>query len=99
MLKAFRERHDYLVGALNEIPGVECLPGAGTFYAFPNVSGAIEARGLTDDGALTELLLNEAGVAVVPGAAFGAPGYVRLSFACSLETLQDAVGRIRAVLG
>jgi len=95
MLTAFKERHDYLVGALNEIPGFDCLPGAGTFYAFPNVSGAIQAHGLADDAALTELLLNEAGVAVVPGSAFGAPGYIRLSFACSLDTLKEAVARIR----
>jgi aspartate aminotransferase len=99
MLAAFRERHDYLVAALNEIPGVECLPGAGTFYAFPNVSEACKAHGLADDSALTELLLNEAEVAVVPGLAFGAPGYVRLSFACSLDTLKEAVRRIRKVLG
>ncbi len=99
MLVAFRERHDYVVGALNEIPGVACLPGAGTFYAFPNVSEACESHGLADDSALTELLLNEAEVAVVPGVAFGAPGYVRLSFACSLETLQEAIARIRKVLG
>ena len=99
MLVAFRERHDYVVGALNEIPGVACLPGAGTFYAFPNVSEACESHGLADDSALTELLLNKAEVAVVPGVAFGAPGYVRLSFACSLETLQEAIARIRKVLG
>jgi len=99
MLVAFRERHDYVVGALNEIPGVACLPGAGTFYAFPNVSEACKSHGLADDSALTELLLNEAEVAVVPGAAFGAPGYVRLSFACGLDTLKDAISRIRKVLG
>jgi aspartate aminotransferase len=99
MVKAFRERHDYLVGALNEIPGFQCLPGAGTFYAFPNVAGAIQAKGLADDTALSEVLLKEAEVALVPGSAFGAPGYIRLSFACSLETLQEAVKRIRRVLG
>ena len=99
MGKAFRERHDYLVEALNEIQGIECLPGAGTFYAFPNAAKAIDARGLADDTALAELLINEAGVALVPGSAFGATGYVRLSFACSLETLQDAISRIRKVLG
>jgi aspartate aminotransferase len=99
MLVAFRERHDYLVGALNELPGVHCLPGAGTFYAFPNVSGACEALGLADDSALTELLLNEAEVAVVPGVAFGAPGYVRLSFACGLDTLKTAIDRMRKALG
>jgi len=98
MTTAFKERHDYLVGALNDIDGFKCAPGAGTFYAFPDVSGAIEAKGLPDDGALCELLLNEAGVAVVPGSAFGAPGYIRLSFATSLDILQEAVSRIRRVL-
>ena len=99
MLVAFRERHDYLVDALNGIPGLQCLPGAGTFYAFPDAAEAISAKGLADDTALAELLLNEAGVALVPGSAFGAPGYLRLSFACGLDTLKDAVGRIRKVLG
>ncbi|RMF98168.1 MAG: pyridoxal phosphate-dependent aminotransferase [Gammaproteobacteria bacterium] len=99
MVRAFRERHDYLVAALNEIPGLHCLPGAGTFYAFPNAAEAIAAKGLADDTALAELLLNEANVALVPGSAFGAPGYLRLSFACGLETLQEAIRRIRRVLG
>ncbi len=99
MCRAFRERHDYIVAALNRIPGLQCIESAGTFYAFPNASGAIKARGLKDDLALSELLLNEAEVAVVPGSAFGAPGYIRLSFACSLDTLKEAVRRIGRVLG
>ena len=82
----------------NPEPGVSCLPGAGTFYAFPEVSGAIESLGAKDDAALAELILNEADVALVPGSAFGAPGYVRFSFACSLETLQEAIARIRRLL-
>lgn len=99
MNKAFKERHDYVVAALNGIPGFKCLPSAGTFYAFPNVSEAIRAKGLKDDLALSELLLNEVEVAVVPGSAFGAPGYLRLSFACSLDTLKEAIRRIRRVIG
>ena len=99
MVIAFRQRHDYLVGALNEISGFSCLPGAGTFYAFPDVSEAVAAKGLKNDTELSELLLNEAGVAVVPGNAFGAPGYIRLSFACGMDTLKDAVSRIKAVIG
>jgi aspartate aminotransferase len=99
MTKAFRERHDYVVAALNKIPGFKCLPSAGTFYAFPNVSDALRAKGLKDDLALSELLLNSGDVAVVPGSAFGAPGYLRLSFACSLETLQEAIRRITRVIG
>jgi len=96
---AFKQRHDYVVAALNEIRGFVCLPGAGTFYAFPNVTGAIENKGLADDAALATLLLNEAEVALVPGSAFGAPGYLRLSFACGLDTLREAVGRMQRVLG
>jgi aspartate aminotransferase len=99
MTRAFKERHDYVVAALNGIPGFKCLPSAGTFYAFPNVSGALQAKGLKDDLALSELLLNSGEVAVVPGSAFGAPGYLRLSFACSLDTLKEAIRRITRVIG
>ena len=95
MTTAYRDRHDYLVPALNSIPGFECRPGEGTFYAFPRVSGALERLGLADDTHLTEHLINAADVALVPGSAFGAPGYLRLSFACSMATLQDAVERIK----
>ncbi len=98
MNKAFKQRHDFVVAALNTIPGVSCLPGAGTFYAFADVAGAIEALGLKDDNAFAEYLLVEAGVAVVPGSGFGAPGHIRISFACSMATLEDAMQRIaRAV--
>ena len=87
-----------MVPALNAIPGFECRPGEGTFYAFPRVQQAIEACGLEDDVEFTEFLLNEADVAVVPGTAFGAPGYIRLSFACAMEDLEESVQRInRAV--
>jgi len=99
MCAAFRQRHDYLVAALNRLPGVHCLPGAGTFYAFPDVSEAIAALdGISGDIQFSEMLLEKAEVAVVPGSAFGAPGHVRLSFACGLDTLERAVQRIAAVL-
>ena len=98
MNAAFKERHDFVVHGLNSLPGVSCLPGAGTFYAFADVSRAIAALGCRDDGEFTELLLNEAGVAVVPGSGFGAPGHIRLSFACALATLESALARIARVL-
>jgi len=98
MNEAFRQRHDYVVGALNALPGVSCLPGAGTFYAFADVSKAMAALGCATDGEFAELLLNEGGVAVVPGSGFGAPGHMRISFACSLQTLEKAVERIGRVL-
>ena len=98
MCIAYRRRHDFIIAALNDIPGFECRPGEGTFYAFPRVQDAVQRLGLADDTALTELLINEADVACVPGAAFGAPGYIRVSFACSLETLEEAVNRLNRVL-
>jgi len=98
MNQAFKERRDFVVRALNAMPGVSCLPGAGTFYAFAEVSRAMAALGCRDDNEFTELLLNDAGVAVVPGSGFGAPGHIRLSFACSMQTLEKALDRIARVL-
>jgi aspartate aminotransferase len=98
MNRAFKERHDYIVAALNTLPGVSCLPASGAFYAFADVRGAMKNLGMRDDNAFCEHLLNKAGVAVVAGSGFGAPGHMRLSFACSLETLRKAVDRMRAVL-
>jgi aspartate aminotransferase len=98
MNEAFKERRDFVVRALNALPGVSCLPGAGTFYAFADTSRAMASLGCRDDGEFTEMLLNEAGVAVVPGSGFGAPGHMRLSFACSLQTLEKALDRMARVL-
>jgi len=100
MVKAFRERHVYVVNELNKIPGVKCIMAGGAFYAFPDARGAIaklHQRGTikaATDIALSEYLLEHAGVAVVPGSAFGSEGYMRLSFATSMENLQNAISRI-----
>jgi len=98
MVAAYKERSDYIVKALNEIPGFECRNGEGAFYAFPQVTGAMQEKGLAEDNDLVKLLLNEADVVMVPGTPFGAPGYVRISFACSIDELEKAVARIRATL-
>jgi aspartate aminotransferase len=98
MNRAFKERHDFVVAGLNSLPGVSCLPGAGTFYAFADVRGAMRNLGLRDDSSFCEYLLNKALVAVVAGSGFGAPGHMRLSFACSKDMLEKAIARIRAVL-
>ena len=95
MTAAYQRRHDYVVSALNDIPGFECRPGEGTFYAFPRVVAAIEALGLKNDVEFAEFLVAKADVSLVAGSAFGAPGYVRLSFACSMETLVEALQRIK----
>jgi aspartate aminotransferase len=98
MNRHFKARHDWLVAALNSLPGVSCLPGFGTFYAFANVKGAMEKLGCADDNAFAEKLITDALVAVVPGSGFGAPDHMRLSFACSMETLEKAIERMRAIL-
>lgn len=99
MLAAFKERCDWLTNALNELPGVECVSGDGAFYAYPCFKGAMAAMGIEDDVAFAEKMLQEAGVAMVPGSAFGTPGYMRLSYATSLDTLKAAVARLKAALG
>ena len=98
MNEAFRARHEYIVQALNTLPGVSCRPASGAFYAFADVSQAIKALGLKDDNEFASYLINKVGVAVVPGSGFGAPGHMRISFACSRQTLENAVQRMRQAL-
>ena len=99
MLKAFKERHDFVVGRLNAINGIKCLPSDGTFYAFADFREAIANRdGINNDLELADYLLNEAKVALVPGSAFGAEGYMRLSYATSMENLDQALSRIEFAL-
>ncbi len=98
MVSAFKERHDYVVDRLNQIQGLQCLPSQGAFYSFPNCQEAIAALGLADDLAFAEHLISESGVALIPGSAFGAPGYMRLSFATSRENLATALDRIEQAI-
>lgn len=99
MQQAFRQRHDYLIDALNGLPGFSALPGDGAFYAFPDVSEAMARLDMDNDVEFATWLLENAGVAVVPGTPFGAPGHVRFSFATSMDVLQDAIDRIARALG
>ncbi len=105
MLKAFRERHVFVVNELNKMPGVRCIMAGGAFYAFPDMRGAIanlHQRGkikAATDIAFSEYLLEQGGVAVVPGSAFGSEGYARLSFATSMDNLKQALERIAKALG
>ena len=95
MLEAFKNRHDQVIQGLNAIEGISCLPSDGTFYAFPNVEGLIERlEGINNDLELAEYILEQAEVALVPGSAFGCPGYMRLSFATSMENLDEALRRL-----
>ncbi|MBW8873403.1 MAG: pyridoxal phosphate-dependent aminotransferase [Acidobacteria bacterium] len=97
MLAEYRARREMLVPLLNDIPGFRCRPPEGAFYAFPDVSACFRP-GRADSIALAEYLLEEAGVATVPGAAFGAAAHLRLSFACSRATLAEGLERIAAAL-
>lgn len=94
MLNAYKERHDLMHKTLNEIKGIHCIASDGTFYLYPNMSEAIARLGLKDDLAMTELLLEKGHVAVVPGSAFGTPGYIRISIATSMDNLQRAIDRM-----
>jgi aspartate aminotransferase len=105
MVEAFKKRNRFVTGALNAIPGVNCLLSEGAFYAFADMREAIarlNAKGVLSDPsdiALSEYLLEDAGVAVVPGSAFGSEGYIRLSFATAMANLENALSRIAKVLG
>ena len=104
MLEAFRERHTYVVDRFNAMPGLKCIKAGGAFYAFPDARVAIanlhKAGKITaaSDMALSEYLLEKVGVAVVPGSAFGAEGYFRISFATSMDNLRNALDRIEQAL-
>ena len=95
MVKAFKQRHDYLVEQLQQIDGVEVVPADGTFYLFPSVAGVMARKNIQSDIEFAEKLLQEVGIALVPGSAFGTPGCIRLSFATSLDTLKNAVARLK----
>jgi aspartate aminotransferase len=97
MIAEYRARRELLIPLLNEIPGFQCRPPLGAFYAFPNVAAAF-GPGRQGSVELSELLLEKARVAVVPGAAFGADDHIRISFACSRAELLAGLERIAAVL-
>ncbi|MGY4770611.1 pyridoxal phosphate-dependent aminotransferase [Kribbella sp. CWNU-51] len=102
MKKAFDRRRQTMVTLLNEIPGVVCPEPTGAFYAYPSVKGVlgkeINGRTPSTSAELAEIILDEAEVAVVPGEAFGAPGYLRLSYALGDADLAEGVGRIAKLL-
>ncbi|EIJ42106.1 aspartate/tyrosine/aromatic aminotransferase [Beggiatoa alba B18LD] len=98
MVKVFKERHDFVLAELLKIEGVQCEASQGTFYIFPSFQGVIARKGMKNDLELSEFLIEKAGVALVPGSAFGAEGYVRLSFATSMDNLKKALERMQAAL-
>jgi aspartate/methionine/tyrosine aminotransferase len=103
MREVFDRRRLTMVSMLSEAPGVTCPTPEGAFYCFPSVKGALgreyRSRRPTTSAELAELILDEAEVAVVPGEAFGAPGYLRLSYALGDDDLVEGVRRIQSLLG
>lgn len=96
MMVEFKKRHDFVVAELNSIDGIACLPTDGTFYVFPNVEKLIDKLdGIDDDLQFAEYLIEKAGVALVPGSAFGCPGHIRISIATSMANLENALARIK----
>ncbi len=98
MLAAYQRRADWLIPALNEISGITCSPPEGAFYAFPNVQQLMVNGGFATSKEVADELLNRYAVVVTDGAAFGAEGYLRLSYATSLDVLQEAVTRLRQMV-
>ncbi len=99
MRHEYKRRYEYLLGALNDIDGVECEECNGAFYAFPSFKGVIDRMpDIRDDVDLAEWMLENAGVGMVPGTAFGAPGHLRLSYATSMENLHACIRKIRAAI-
>ena len=96
MCVEFKKRHDYVVAELNSIDGIECLETDGTFYVFPNVQKLIDRLdGINNDLEFSDYLIEKAGVALVPGSAFGSEGHIRISIATSMTNLQNALERIK----
>ncbi len=94
MRQAFEERLNKVFDQLIAIPGVSCVKPKGAFYLFPNVSEAVKLNGFNDVDAWVEAILEEEKVALVPGSGFGAPNNVRLSYATSLDAIEEALTRI-----
>ena len=96
--KEFEQRKNYIVEKLNEIPEITCFDPQGAFYVFPNVSGCygkeFNGKALNNSLDFTEFILDEAKVAVVPGVAFGADNYVRISYATSMDDIVKGINRI-----
>lgn len=98
MVQIFKQRHDFVLAELLKIDGVECTPSDGTFYIFPNFQNVMNRMGMNSDIAFSEMLIEKAGVALVPGSAFGSAGSGRISFATSMENLEKAMQRLQQTL-
>ena len=98
-VNTFKERHDFIIKALKEIDGIEILESEGTFYTFPDMNNIINRlQNISNDIELAKFFIEEAGVAMVPGSAFGIPGCMRISFATNIENIKEGIRRIKDIL-
>lgn len=98
VVAVLKQRHDFVYGRLAKMEAVRCVPSQGTFYIFADIHEVLDRLGGATDVELSELLIEEARVAVVPGSAFGAPGHLRISFATSMDNLESAMARLAKVM-
>ncbi|HXI03618.1 MAG TPA: pyridoxal phosphate-dependent aminotransferase [Candidatus Saccharimonadales bacterium] len=99
MIREYARRREVILDGLRGIDGVTCLVPQGAFYVFPNVTGTYAKLGVSDSASVAKVLLEKANVAAVPGEAFGAPGYLRLSYALAIDRIREGIERIRRALG
>lgn len=99
MTSAYKERHDHIIKELTKMPGINVFPSDGTFYTFPQIQELYSNNEtIKTDIDFSEFLLEQAGIAVVPGTAFGAPGHIRMSFATGLKELKDAIKKLKQAI-
>jgi aspartate aminotransferase len=99
MRDEYRRRRDAIAAGLNGIQGVACAAPPGSFYVFPDVTGAMRRLDCDTSIRFARRLMSEAGVAMVPGEAFGTPGHVRLSYALAMDRIEEGIRRLRDLLG
>ena len=99
MLDAYRVRRDRMLGWLAEEPRIRCVSPSGAFYLFPDISELLSPDAIRTSAEFAERLLSDVHVAVTPGEAFDAPGFLRISYAASLDRLEEGVARLRSFVG
>ena len=98
MKEEYQARRDFVLSCLNELPGFSCAPPQGAFYMFPNVKKCMQGMAVSTSEEFAKFLIQEARVATVPGSAFGMEGYIRISYAASMDHLREAFSRIKAAV-
>lgn len=100
MCESFKQRHEVVYKSLQSMSNVKCLPADGTFYIFPKIQNFLDKNPqIISDVQLVDYLVEHAGVALIPGSPFGSPGHLRLSFVMGVDVLEEAMRRLKRILG